>query len=154
MSILLLGMQNTARRGRVRVLYTYWKFGHDALDKVLVSVFILDIQNIRTLCAVSLFWKVCRGNNLLQILLFNTVANLRMLIFMLIFKLIFIFIEIHISEATRVGVKKERQEGEAKLQIFILGNLWMGFIIILTETESEKKKVIGKTKWHIFSSGN
>ena len=42
---------------------------------------------------------------------------------MLIFKLVFIFIEIHISEATRVGVKKERHEGEAKLQIFILGNL-------------------------------
>ena len=40
---------------RVRVLYTYWKFGFDALDKVLVSVFILDIRNISTLCAVSLF---------------------------------------------------------------------------------------------------
>ena len=60
--------------------------------------------------------------------------------------LILVFIEIHIFEVTRVGVKKERQEGEEKLQIFILGNIRMGCIIISTETEREKKRVSGETK--------
>ena len=32
--------------------------------------------------------------------------------------LILVFLEIHIFEVTRVGVKKERQKGEEKLQIF------------------------------------